>query len=340
MLEVLSQRLLPLLQLTRMALVFTAIADILAELLLRAAASAPGRPVLETISLLSVVAVVMTAIGLYGFGMSLNDIIDRRRDRALAAHRPLPSGTIGLVTAHFVCAGFVALALVGAAIYAQGAGSDSAASIALALLTVALITFYDFAGKYLVALGLVSLGCLRFLNAAIAAPSLPVVWHPLLLLNHVTLLSAVGYHWEQKRPALTPKHWGTVLGGLAGIDLSVLALVGWQHGDQTLSGIIPALHIDHRLLAPAVAVVIFIGLAALVRRRNPVARDAGQQLMLYGLLWLIVYDAAFVGAYVGLLSALCLLALLPLAWWSVQLMRWWSKLLSLSHRPPFQRART
>ena len=35
-----------------------------------------------------------------------------------------------------------------------------------------------------------------------------------------------------------------------------------------------------------------------------------------------------------------LLALLPIAWWSVQFMRWWSKVLSLSQRPEFQRART
>jgi hypothetical protein len=62
--------------------------------------------------------------------------------------------------------------------------------------------------------------------------------------------------------------------------------------------------------------------------------------MLCGLLWLIVYDASFVAGYVSWGAGACLLVLLPIAWWSVQLMRWWSKLLSLSHRPAFQRART
>ena len=340
MLEVLSQRLLTLLQLTRMALVFTAIADAAAEVLLRAAARPSSLPWFESLDFPSLGAMAVTSIGLYGFGMSLNDIIDRRRDTAIAAHRPLPSGRLGLVTAHFVCAGLVALAIVGATLYAGRNGPGGYTSVALALLTIALITFYDFAGKYLVALGLISLGCIRFLNAMVAAPSLPMVWHPLLLLNHVTLLSAVGYHWEQKRPALTPKHWGTVLGGLAGIDISVLGIIGSRRGNGTVSGCVAALGIDHRLLAPLVAVVIFVGIAAYIRRRNTVPRDAGQQLMLYGLLWLIVYDAAFVGAFVGLVAALCLLGLLPLAWWSVQLMRWWSKVISLSHRPAFQRART
>ncbi len=60
--------------------------------------------------------------------------------------------------------------------------------------------------------------------------------------------------------------------------------------------------------------------------------------MLYGLLWLIVYDVAFVGAFVGIAPALALLILLPLAYGSVQLMRWWGQLIALSQRPGFKRA--
>jgi len=44
--------------------------------------------------------------------------------------------------------------------------------------------------------------------------------------------------------------------------------------------------------------------------------------MLYGLLWLIVYDAAFVAGYVNLLAAAAILLLLPLAYFSVRMMRW------------------
>jgi hypothetical protein len=61
-------------------------------------------------------------------------------------------------------------------------------------------------------------------------------------------------------------------------------------------------------------------------------------MMLYGLLWLIVYDAAFVAAYVGWLAAGAVLLLLPVAYLSVQLMRWWAQLMTLSQRPPFKRA--
>src|ERR1700683_2953309 len=122
MFEVLSQRLLTLLQLTRMALVFTAIADSYATaLMLRQvhgyADTDPGKgDPLEAQRMLAIAAI---SIGLYGFGMSLNDIADRRRDRQLAAHRPLPSGRVGLITAHALMLVLVMGALCAAAFYAM-----------------------------------------------------------------------------------------------------------------------------------------------------------------------------------------------------------------------------
>ena len=338
MLGPLSQRILTLLQLTRMALVFTAISDGACEVLLRAANIPQGRgQYLENLDLKLLAAMAAISIGLYGFGMSLNDIIDRRRDSRIAAHRPLPSGRIRLVTAHAICACLALLAGWGGAAYEHWTGSPI--SFALVVITGIFITFYDFAGKYLVALGLISLGMIRFLQAWIAAPLLPVIWHPLLLLNHVTILSTVAYHWEQKRPPLTPKHWGTVIGGLLGLDIAIIGAFGWRRGDQSLRGLLPALNVNLSLLPVVLTIPVFIALAYWVRRKSEIATDAGQKLVLYGLLWLIVYDAAFVAGYVSWTAAAVLLCLLPIAWWSVQFMRWWSKVLSLSQRPVFQRAR-
>jgi hypothetical protein len=282
----------------------------------------------------------LASVGLYGFGMSLNDIIDRRRDTQLAAHRPLPSGRMNIVAAHAVCVLFGLLAAWGGAAYAHETHPTGWMSFMLVVACGLFITFYDFAGKYLVGLGLLSLGMIRFLHAAVAAPWLPVPWHPLLLLNHVAILSTLAYHWEEKRPPLTRAHWWTVLGGLGGVNLLVLASIGWRRGDQTLKGAIHALDLQPGLLLPLAAVALFVAFGYVVRRRNPIARDAGQKLMLYGLLWLIVYDAAFVAGYVSWIAGGIILALLPIAWWSVVFMRWWSKLISVAQRPTFQRART
>src|SRR5271170_4294809 len=114
MFETLGQRLLSLLQLTRMALVFTAIADSYATALMLRHVSPPALPPLEARRMLAIAAI---SIGLYGFGMSLNDIADRRRDRQLAAHRPLPSGRVGLITAHALMLVLVLGALASAIYY-------------------------------------------------------------------------------------------------------------------------------------------------------------------------------------------------------------------------------
>src|SRR4029453_11541227 len=105
MLDYLSQRLLTVLQLTRIALVFTAISNSLCTFLLALRRDTPAsESLLQHLDWRQLALVALISVGLYGYGMSLNDIIDRRRDRQMAAHRPLPSGRIPLVTAHIVCA--------------------------------------------------------------------------------------------------------------------------------------------------------------------------------------------------------------------------------------------
>ncbi len=344
----LSVRLLTVLQLTRMALVYTAVSDGWCALLLRARWTAgPGGDVAAAFSYAAAVAVAAVAVGLYGFGMSLNDIIDRRRDALTAAGRPLPSGRIGVRSAHLICAALAAVALAGG-LYLALAVPDGAASLLVLGGTMGLITFYDSAGKYLVAPGLITLGLIRFFHAAVAAPMLPVVWHPLLLLNHVVLLSAVAYAWEAKRPTLTVRHWLGVVGGLLAVDTALLGLVTYRRaaylfdhptGPFDWSAWASALAVRPGLAVAGGLAAGFVGVAWLVRRHFADARAAGRQLMLVGLLWLILYDAAFALVYVGPRPAAVLLGLLPAAYLSVRLMRAWSAVLDLSQKPQYQRAR-
>ena len=131
-----------------------------------------------------------------------------------------------------------------------------------------LIVFYDVAGKYLVTPGLVTLGLVRFFHALIPAarlfrpnglplnifairaaptgslhywpePHVAAIFHPLWLLNHVVILSAVAYAWEQKRPPLTKRHWFGVFGALGLIDTLVLAVIARQ-GPTSPRGGFPA----------------------------------------------------------------------------------------------------
>src|SRR6185437_7311753 len=119
MLKGLSRRLLTLLQLTRMALVFTAIADSYCTALLRMKVFGDH----DVLQPSRIIAIAAMSVGLYGFGMSLNDIADRRRDSQIAAHRPLPSGRVGVLTAHFISVLLALGALGAAAIYSQLIGN-------------------------------------------------------------------------------------------------------------------------------------------------------------------------------------------------------------------------
>lgn len=331
-----SRRVFPILQLARMALVFTAISNALCELFLWTAQHDNTPHVLEHVPWRMAGCVGLISTGLYGFGMTMNDIIDRRRDQQIAAHRPLPSGRVDVGTAHVIAMFLIAMALAAGVFYARMSGQGWF-SIVLVIWTAMLIVFYDLAGKYLVAPGLLTLGLIRFFHAVIPAPQLPVLWHPLLLLNHVTVLSLVAYAWEEKRPALTPIHWAGVIGGLATVDAMVIALLAWRRV-STYGSITAALSIRPNLVLPAAAVLAFVILALIIRAKSPTPREAGQKLMLYGLLWLILYDAAFAGAYIGWKPAVLLAAMLPMAYLSVQVMRWWGGMIALSQRPAFKRA--
>lgn len=325
-------RLLTLLQFTRIALVFTAIADGWTSMLLQARATG------TTVSLPYAAAMTVASAALYTFGMALNDLIDRRRDSQIAPGRPLPSGRLRVSSAQLIV-GLLALIAIAAGGAVSMLGPDHTKSILLLGLTLALITFYDFTGKYLVALGLLSLGLVRFCHATIAAPTLAFPWHALTLLAHVTILSTVCYALEAKRPRLTLKHWLLVFGGLAAIVAIVLSLLVQQRvADQPLRWEF-VLWFRKQLWFPAGAAAGFVILASVIYATSRDGRAAGRSIMLYGLLWLIVYDAAFVYGFDTWPHALMVLGLLPMAYLAVQAMRAWSRLVDLSHTPQFQRAR-
>lgn len=333
----LSRRVLTLLQFTRMALVFTAISNGWAAMLLQAHATGVQLTVPYAI------AMTVVSIGLYTFGMALNDLIDRRRDSQIASHRPLPSGRISVHTAHLVCTLLALVAIAGAVALVlqrpgQTIGTHDWLSLGLVFWTLGLIVFYDFAGKYLVALGLIALGLIRFFHAAIAAPTLAIPWHAIVLLLHVSILSTVCYALEGKRPRLTRVHYATVIGGLVLIT-GMLIVFLFERRAPLYKTWQEALSVSRALIYPGVAMGAFVVTAVLIRLQHRDPRSAGRTMMLYGLLWLIIYDATFVLGYVGWKYSLVILSLFPIALLAVQVMRWWTKLVELSTRPEYQRAR-
>lgn len=325
-----SHQLLTLLQLTRMALVFTAISNGLAALLLRAELAGLEPAWLDP---WLIVATVAIAVGLYGFGMALNDIIDRRRDRQIARSRPLPSGRIGVGAAMLVATLLLALALLGGMVFRERV-DDGMVSLLLVILTAALITAYDYTGKYLVWLGLLMLGLIRFFHTAIPAPELPVVWHPLWLMNHVTIISAIAYRWEAKRPPLSRSQAWTLAAGLVLLNAALIVAFFLRRGESFAE----SLRLSPALIPPVLAAGFFAVVGYLIKQRANDRRAAGKALILYGLLWLIVYDALFVAGYVDFRLGLALMVLWPIAYLGVRLMRVWAVMTDLARKPEYIRA--
>ncbi len=201
-------RLLVLLQLTRAALAFTAIADAWTVLLLRMpgeAASGMG------ILIVRMMVTGVVSFGLYGFGMALNDVLDARRDQDFAPRRPIPSGRIQKRSAVLVALILLMVALLAAVLLTPLSVVGRSVlhtrdfvpySFFFAIATAALIVFYDAASKYLGGIGLVTLGAIRALHCLIGNPKTPLLFLSMILLTHVVIVSTVGYRLENKRPRL------------------------------------------------------------------------------------------------------------------------------------------
>lgn len=284
-------RLLTLLQLTRAALAFTAIADAWTVLLLRP----PGAPP-EAMGLL-IVRMIVTGIasfGLYGFGMALNDLLDARRDRVFAPRRPIPSGRIRPRSAIVVALALLMGALLAATVLTPLYIADMETlhtrdfvpySFLFAFATAALIVFYDAASKYLGGVGLVTLGAIRALHCLIGNPKTPLLFLSMILLTHVIVISTVGYRLENKRPRLRRRDLLTVvLGIMIGNGVAVWYMM-WRH----------ALSVEslRMLIGPGIAALVYAAwVAAVLRTKGMTAKQKGDKIVLLGLFWLFVYDAS------------------------------------------------
>src|SRR4051794_14246290 len=194
-------RLLALLQLTRAALAFTAIADAWTVFLLTVEEDHQRME----LKIATMIVIAVVSFGLYGFGMALNDLLDARRDRIFAPRRPIPSGRIqprwavvtalALLMAAMLAAAFLTpLDLYGRGVFTEHGmvltGADLVPySFLFAFATAALIVFYDATSKYLGGLGLVTLGAIRALHCLIAQPKTPLLWLSMILLTHVIIVS-------------------------------------------------------------------------------------------------------------------------------------------------------
>ncbi len=312
--KALLSKLLAIFQLTRAALIFTAVADSCTLVLLRL----PDEQTLHHRWLLLSMTGLASAC-LYAFGMSLNDLLDTRRDRLFAQWRPLPSGRLSQHSAMIIALMLLMLGLFfGAMVGVVRGEADVPWSLLLCLTTAMLIVFYNATGKYLGSIGLLSLGAIRGLNCMIGFPRSHGLLLPLILFTHITLISTAAYHLEHKRPRLKIRDLLLVAFGLLGVDALLMDLTFWKN-------ISPASHLS-LLMGPLLAAAIYWSFVlATLRSKKNSPRAKGTRIMLVGLFWLFVLDASLLAAN-GQWSATVLIGGLGvLAWTAFWLLRRWGR---------------
>jgi len=304
--KLLAERCLAFCQLARVGLAYTAVADIwLIALLSEGLGLTAGRPRPALWALMLCTALI--GGGLYVFGMTLNDLLDARRDRTFAPDRPIPSGRVAIPSA-------VAVLLTALLVAAAASVPLGRLSTLVCLLTAAAILFYDGVAKHLPGLGVLTLGLVRALNMLIAFPGLGYVWPVWLTLTHVIGISAAGHRLEGKRPYFAPRDAWIVTSGWAFVTVVMLA---WMSRRGHL--ILP----DRPLIwiGPVVAVLAFLVLALRGVRAALNERAAGGGLIKLGLTWLIVYDAAWLLSAGLWWQGAAVALLLPAAWLTMAAVR-------------------
>jgi len=265
----------------RVALALTAVADVWTLMLM----NLPGRPVPpDLIARLTMAA--LEAFFLYCFGMTLNDLLDARRDRLFAPSRPIPSGRISPPAAIVLSIVFLMLSLFFAAMLDVTRGQlYLPGSLLVAFSAALLIVFYNSAGKFLGSIGLVTLGLIRALNSTIGRPDAHFLLLCMFLLTHITLASLLAYQLESKRPRLRNVDFIAIAANLVIINgLMFSAMIFWRQVNRELL-------IDS--IGPALMLVIFFTWAVMQTMQKAVpARQRGEKIMLVSLFWLFIYDAS------------------------------------------------
>ncbi len=282
----LAAKLLTAFQLTRLSLVFGAIADVwFVVLYTRADPQYALLPVNDIPLIVDLMVAAVLSIGLFAFATTLNDLLDVRHDTAFSPDRPLPAGRIRAGQAVVIAIGALLAAIAAAIPFGTG-------GLVLAVIAATAALFYNAAGKHLPAVGVIVAGLVHVAHMLVPNHQLAFLLPVWLVFSHVLAISILGHLLEGKRPRLTP------LGGL-GIVLGWLfwstVLFGIAVNRDPDGGVLPDGRTVTVVIWPVLAMVAFTALAW--RKAGPVqGTHAAEKLRRYGAMWHGVYGTAwFVG---------------------------------------------
>jgi 4-hydroxybenzoate polyprenyltransferase len=220
----------------------------------------------------------LLGLGLYAFGMTINDILDVRRDRLLRPGRPLASGAMGMDAA----ISLVVITLIASVLGATVFGVEA---VLLTLLLHAAILAFNAAGKFIPGIGLVILGLIYGAHMVVPNLHLRFLWPVWLVMTHALVVRAVTHRMARRVPRLSKR-------------AIVAAVVGWCFWSGVLlwfqwrragGHVWPEWVNPWAAVWPAALALLFALVAwRKVLRYGPGAR-AAEKIERYGSLWLPLY---------------------------------------------------
>lgn len=287
------QRLTGFLRLMRPANIVTAIADILAGVIISGFLASPEY------SLSPILLLVLATIGLYGGGVVFNDIFDAELDKIERPERPIPSGLISKQSASALGGLLILMAIVAAAYVHREELISLSVLLAVIIAIAALV--YDKWGKHHSLLGPINMGLCRGFNLLLGMSIVPAAvmeywwlgFFPIIYIAAITLISRDEVHGGKKR----------TLYAAAFLYLIVLAAISWlaYSNDQLLYAI---------GFIVLFGIMIFLPLSKAIK--DPVAKNIRQSVKA-GVLAVILMNASWAAAFGAIGWALVILCLLPLS---------------------------
>ena len=278
----------------RPANIVTAIADILAGVIISGYLASPEYSLLSPVLLL-----VLATIGLYGGGVVFNDIFDAELDKIERPERPIPSGLISKQSAS-VLGGLLLLMAIVVAAFVQREELMSLSVLLAALIAIAALV-YDKWGKHHAFLGPINMGLCRGFNLLLGMSIIPAAviqywWlglFPIIYIAAITMISRDEVYGGKKK----------TLYAAAAFYLIVLVAISWfAYANAYLSYAVWFILLF--------GIMIFLPLSKAIK--DPVAKNIRQSVKA-GVLAVILMNAAWAAAFGAIGWALIVLCLLPLS---------------------------
>lgn len=227
------------------------------------------------------------ALGLYAFGVCLNDLLDTRQDRAFRRERPIASGQVSHAGALATLCATLLLAILGSIAFGT-------LGVLLTVLLAGVIFAFNAFAKFVPGLGFVNLGAIAAGIMLIPNPHIVFLWPVWLVFTHTTLAAMLRHTLGRRVPPISRRAVvAVVLGWIAASSALVVLASSRMIDDEGTRRVLPQGMTLWVFVLPALAGVLFAWhIQRRLARLGPGPR-AAEKIARYGALWTALYALAW-----------------------------------------------